>query len=195
MSTTVETPPVVVTPADLLAMPDGVEFELVDGQLVERNVSGLSSLVTTEVGRRLANHNEAIGSPAWIFGPDMGVQCFPGRPNKVRKPDVSFVPRERASLQDLEERFLHIPPTLAVEVDSPNDIAENLEVKEEEYLSAGVRLIWIIYPLSRTARVVLLDGSVSKLRFDDILDGEDLLTGFTCRVGDLMPAALAPTVA
>ena len=42
MSTVVEK---TYTPEDLLAMPDGKSYELVDGRLVERNMSALSSWV------------------------------------------------------------------------------------------------------------------------------------------------------
>jgi hypothetical protein len=42
MATTVQTQ---YTPEDLLTMPDGDRYELVDGELVERNMSALSSFV------------------------------------------------------------------------------------------------------------------------------------------------------
>jgi len=197
MSTIVENPPIaslpaMITPAALLAMPDGGKFELVDGHLVERNVSGLSSLVAAEVGRRLGNHNEATGSTGWIFDSEMGYQCFPDRPNKVRKPDVSYIPRDRVTLDQLKAGFLRLPPSLAVEVVSPNDLAEDLEIKIREYLSAGVRLIWILYPISRTARVIGSGAATVDLEADDVLRGEDVLPGFECRLADLIPAE-APT--
>jgi len=203
MSTIVESPSVVpspvaaplggITPAMLLEMPDGVNYELVDGHLVERNVSGLSSLVALEVGRRLGNHLESIGSPGWVFGTDLGYRCFADRPNKVRKPDVSYVPRDRVRLKELETGFLRIPPALAVEVVSPNDLAEDLQIKLKEYLAAGVRLVWIIYPRARSARAVGLDGVSAELGQDDSLDGRDVLPGFACRVGELIPVE-APAV-
>jgi Uma2 family endonuclease len=181
-----------ITPGELLEMPDVVNYELVNGYLVERNVSGLSSLVALEVGRRLGNHLESIGSPGWVFGADMGYQCFADRPSKVRKPDVSYVPRDRVSLVELESGFLRVPPALAVEVVSPNDLAEDLQLKLKEYLTAGVQLVWIIDPVARTARVVGLDGSNADLGEDETLSGRDVLPGFACRVGDMLPAEAPP---
>src|SRR5689334_14848467 len=113
MSTTVETKPL-LTPADLLAMPDGKDYELDDGVLVERNVSRVSSLVALEIGRLLGNHCMP-GGLAWVFGSDLGYQCFPGHPNKVRKPDVSIILRDRLPAEELEEGFSTLAPDLAVE--------------------------------------------------------------------------------
>ena len=41
------------TPEDLLSMPDGKNYELVDGHLVERNMSQLSSWVGGRLHRSL----------------------------------------------------------------------------------------------------------------------------------------------
>ena len=46
-----------------------------------------------------------------------------------------------------------IPPDLAVEVASPNDTVYELDDKLEDYQKAGVPLIWVINPNSRTATV------------------------------------------
>jgi Uma2 family endonuclease len=190
MSTTLESPSA-LTPADLLAMSDGVKYELVNGHLVERGMSNLSSFVALELGSRIREHarRHDLGR---TFGPDMGYRCFPGQPGKVRKPDVSFMPRSQIGADFFEDGFSYVPPALAVEVVSPNDLAESLEIKLHEYFSAGVRLIWIIYPIARIAYVMRIDRSMARLQVDDPLSGEDVLPGFECRVGDLIPAE-APT--
>ena len=54
-----------------------------------------------------------------------------------------------------------------------------------EYLGAGVRLVWVVNPPTRTVRVHRADGTVADLREADELAGEDVLPGFRCRVGDL----------
>src|SRR3954451_21438707 len=102
------------TPDDLLAMPDRKRYELVDGKLVELNVSALSSLVAANLLHMIADHCKA-NTPAWIFGADCGYQCFPGHPRKVRKPDVSLVRRERLPAEQITEGSLTLPPDLAVE--------------------------------------------------------------------------------
>jgi Uma2 family endonuclease len=190
MSTITEPRTRTYTPEDLLALPDGDRYELVDGTLVELNVSALSSLIGFELGSRLRDHCK-VHAPAWIFGADCGFQCFPGHPRKVRKPDVALILRDRLPAEQLTEGFLTLPPDLAVEVVSPNDLAVEVEEKVEEYLDAGVRLVWVVYPSTRTIHVNRGDRSSTVVRSSDELSGEDLLPGFRCRVGDLF-AGLPP---
>ena len=180
------------TPEDLLAMPDGVGYELVDGHLVERNVGAVSSLVSAKLCQHLGNFNDerAIG---WVFGIDSGYRCFPDAPNKVRKPDASFIRLERLPAEALPEGFLTIPPDLAAEVVSPNDLAYEIDRKVFEYLKAGVRLVWVINPALRSARIYRADGSISGLTEDDELDGEDVLPGFRRLLRDIFPPLPPPT--
>ena len=56
-----------LTPDELLRLPDGDSYELVDGNLVELNVSALSSRVAAKLLRMIGNYCEA-NNPAWIFG-------------------------------------------------------------------------------------------------------------------------------
>jgi Uma2 family endonuclease len=174
------------TADEFLALPDRDRYELVDGYLVKQNVSALSSLVAFELGGRIRDHCRAH-TPAWIFGADCGYQCFPGHPRKVRKPDVSLIHHERLTAEQLEEGVLTLPPDLAVEVVSPNDLAYEIEVKVQEYLEAGVRLVWVVYPPSRTVHIRRGDGTSAVVASTDDLEGEDVVPGFRCRVGDLFP--------
>ncbi len=116
---------------------------------------------------------------------DASYQCFLDAPGKVRRPAVSFIRRER--LPKAEDRQGHCPvaPDLAAEVVSPNDLYENVESKVKEYLTAGVQLVWVINPATRTVRVHRTDGTVADLGESDSLDGEAILPGFECRVGEL----------
>ena len=79
-----------VTPEDLLTLPDSVNYELVDGRLVERNMGMQSSGIGWRVGGLLFMflRDHPLGM---AFGADAGYQCFPDAPGKVRKPDVSFI--------------------------------------------------------------------------------------------------------
>lgn len=68
---------------------------------------------------------------------------------------------------------------------SPNDSATYLEAKVQDYLSHGTRLVWVVYPQTRTVIVHRPDGSAQMLGDDDELSGEDVVPGFTLRVGEL----------
>lgn len=173
------------TPEDLLTMPDGDRYELVDGNLVERPMSFWSSYVAGELHRLIGNHCRA-NRLGWASPEGTSYQCFPHAPAMVRKPDVSFIRLDRLPVtQATEEGHTTVAPDLAVEVVSPNDVAEDLEQKVLDYLDAGVHLVWVVHPQTHTVRVHRVDGSVSHLREQDELSGEDVLPDFRCRVSDL----------
>ena len=172
-------------PEDLLIMPDGERYELVNGQLQEKAMSGLSSWVGLEVGRRLGNFI-AEHNLGWVFGSDAGYQCFPDAPDKVRKPDVSFVAKHKLPGGPVDGH-LRVAPDLAVEVASPNDSLRDTDRKVEEYLAAGVRSVWLINPNVRVVQVIRSAGTIQRLRDSDELTEPDILPGFVCHVRDLLP--------
>jgi len=142
------TPPVVshqYTPEDLLTMPDGHRFDLVDGHLVERHMGAESSWIAQQVNRRLGN-DVAASQGGLVLGPDCGYQIFPDDPNQVRFPDGSFIRRGRLPHDVPPRGHVRIVPDLLIEVVSPNDLAWEVEVKVTEYLRAGVPLLWVFYP-------------------------------------------------
>lgn len=174
------------TPEDLLSMPDGDRFELVDGKLVERNMGQVSSWVGTRTSFVFSTFLE--GNPlGWVFGSDCGYQCFPRSPKKLRRPDVSFLRKEKLPQGQFFDGHVPVVPDLVVEVVSPRDIAELLETKIAEYQSAGVQSVWIISPKARTCTIHRLNGQSERLKETDTITEPDLLPGFSCRVGDLLP--------
>ena len=186
MSTALATEARRYTPEELLALPDGKSYELVDGLLVERNMGAESS----EIGGNLyfhlrlfcREHDLGIVWPA-----DNGYQCFPHAPGLVRRPDVSFIRRGRLPGDVSPKGWVRIPPDLAVEVVSPNDSAEELEEKLRDYRKAGVPLVWVIYPELRAAKVLRRDGPPGELEEADVLSGEDVIRGFRCPLREILP--------
>ena len=57
--------------------------------------------------------------------------------------------------------------------------------KVEEWLQAGTRLVWVLYPATRSAKVYRSLEEVQDLSEDDSLDGGQVIPGFTCNIGDL----------
>ena len=173
-----------LTPDDLTRLEDEGLFELVDGKLVEKQMSRIASLtagrITTALSIYVARGNFGDVLPEQTF------QCFPRDRNLIRRPDVAFIISARtAGLPD--EGHLSIAPDIAVEVVSPTDRIYELDEKLDDYRSAGVRLIWVVNPNSRTIRVHRLDHSVTELCESDILSGESVLADFTIQVAELFP--------
>ncbi|MCX7420408.1 MAG: Uma2 family endonuclease [Planctomycetia bacterium] len=177
-----------ITPDDLLAMPNGDDFELVDGELVERHMGAESSWIASNLIVLIAVFYRGR-VPGHLFTTDCGYQCYSDDPGKVRKPDVSFVRKGRFPKDRIPKGYIRIPPDLAVEVLSPNDLADEVEEKVEEYLDAGVRLVWVISPKAETVTVYRADRTAAKLHEADGLSGESVLPGFLCQVSDLFVAA------
>ncbi len=68
---------------------------------------------------------------------------------------------------------------------SPNDLYGEVEEKVDEYLLAGVRLVWVIDPQTKSIRIHRANRTVEDLNVTDELSGEDVVPGFRCRVADL----------
>ncbi|HZL35343.1 MAG TPA: Uma2 family endonuclease [Tepidisphaeraceae bacterium] len=174
-----------ITPEDLLAMPDGVDYELVDGKLVERNMGYESSVIAVRIILLLGVFikERDLGHLATT---DAGFRCFKDDPGRVRKPDISFVCKGRLPGERDPKGYCLLVPDLVVEVISPNDRADEVEEKIREYLSAGVPLIWIVHPNTRTVHIHRPStsplGVITRLGESDAITGEDVLPGFSCSV-------------
>jgi Uma2 family endonuclease len=184
--------PKTYTPEELLRLPDGGKgFELVDGRLVEKNMGGFASYVALRLGSRLVQFGEDRGLGC-AFDSEGSYQCFPDAPRKVRKPDLSFIRRGRLPDEVIPSGHIKIPPDLAVEVVSPNDTAYEVDGKVVEYLGAGVPLVWVVYPETRSIHVYRSDGTASRLGENENLTAPELMPDFSVRVGDLFPLPVQP---
>jgi Uma2 family endonuclease len=75
-------------------------------------------------------------------------------PDVTRAPDVAFVSLATIAAHPVPERgFWSAAPDLAVEIVSPEDRADAINDKVGEYLEAGVRLVWVVYPRQRNVHV------------------------------------------
>jgi Uma2 family endonuclease len=179
----------IITAEELLAVPDdGWRYELVDGELLKMTPSGFQhGVVVVSLTRRLAQHVEdgALGA---VCGAETGF-VLTRSPDTVRAPDVAFVSRVRIAESGVPAGFWEGPPDLAVEVMSPGDSAGEVDGKARSWLSAGTRAVWVVNPHRRTVAIWRHDGSTIVLSEDQMLDGGDVVPGFTCRVTEIFPGA------
>jgi Uma2 family endonuclease len=108
----------------------------------------------------------------------------PDGKDTVRAPDVGFISKDRIPEAGLPEGYFHGAPNLAIEVVSPNDSADEIQQKVNEYLQYGTKAVWVFYPKSKTIAVHTPKGTQT-LHPGDTLDGGDLLPGFKLVVSDL----------
>lgn len=169
---------------DVPEMPDRHGYELINGEWVEKNMGAQAGLVVLMINSRVHSHAKAH-KQGLAFSSDAGYQIFANKPTRVRKPDGSFIRYGRLPDDKPPRGHLRIAPDLAIEVISPNDLAEDIEERVADFMEAGTKLMWVLYPSTRTVYVFRQGNNVSRLTVSDELHGEDVLPGFVCRVEEL----------
>jgi len=166
------------TEADVLFHAEAAEkrlYELVDGVLVEKPPGFYESVLASVLIHRLATYldTQDLGCVAGEAG---ALRLAPGL---VRIPDVSFIAWERFPGRKLPKVPIpHLAPDLAVEILSSSNTEAEMARKLREYFAAGARLVWIVDPETRTARVFTDAETHSAVTTDGVLDGGDVLPGF-----------------
>ncbi len=160
---------------------DGQTCELVNGEFITMSPAGgrhgkFTSRIPRIVGDFVEEHD--LGE---TFGAETGFIIF-RNPDTVRAPDFAFIAKERLGLIDEFDKFLSIPPDLAVEIVSPDDRWTKIEEKVNDYLRAGVRLVWVINPSTQTIHVYHGFSNVVVLTRNDTLEGTGVLPGFSIPV-------------
>ena len=174
-----------MTADELLRLPDdGLRHELVRGELRTMAPSGgehgsIASTFHLSLGPYVRLHN--LGR---TYIADTGYRLT-SDPDTVRAPDVAFVRRERVEAAGPLRGYWAGAPDLAVEVISPNDLYTEVDEKVAEYLEHGARLVFVVNPRRRTVARHRPGEPVLILTEDDVLDGEDVVPGWTLPVRDL----------
>lgn len=167
------------TVTDLLTLADDENsYELIRGDLI---MMSPASPVQGHYASRL-NHalwgyvDEHNLGEVYTVEPGFELQSEPEQ--VVRAPDLAFVCQDRIPSPDQQAGFWPIAPDLVVEIISPSETAQEILEKVHDYLAAGTRLIWLVYPKTR---VVVEYQSLTQIRhlgIDDTLEGGDVIPGF-----------------
>ena len=180
-----------MTADELLMLPDdGKRYELIEGVLNEMSPPGTThGLTAMRAGAILFNfvHQRELGE---VFAAETGF-VLSMNPDTVRAPDAAFVAAERLPTGDLPAGYLRLAPDLVVEVVSPSDTASELQSKVFTWLDAGCRVVWVVYPATRSVTVYRSREDVRVLTEEDTLDGSPVFQGFSAGVHDLFRRAPA----
>ncbi len=183
-----DVPPGKATEADVLRILDAEKrvCEIVDGTLVEKAIGNEEGRVTIEISWFLVGFlrqsNLGVAN-----GPDGTLRLTSGL---LRVPDISFISWDRLPGRKRPEGPV---PTLAldlaIEVLSRSNSKKEMNRKVREYFESGVRLVWLIDPRKRTARVYTSRTQSTLLKEKDTLTGGDVLPGFRLSLQELFTAA------
>ncbi|MGL6096171.1 MAG: Uma2 family endonuclease [Fimbriiglobus sp.] len=175
-----------LTPDEFAGLPDHHGYELIDGDLREKAMGFRTSEIQCELIflLKLWLRSNPLGR---VYESECMYRCFPANPDRVRKPDVSFLRADRAPGPEVPDGVLRVRPDFAVEVVSPNDTIYDFQEKLADYHSAGIPLIWVVYPNTRKVRVYRLGEPDVEFTDRDELTGDPVLPEFRVKVADLFP--------
>lgn len=174
------------TPADVqrLSHQAGKLYELVDGELVEKEVSTLANWVA---GQILTLLNTVYGRDRAYAFTEQPTYCFDDALKEGKRPDVCLVWAERLPAGPNDDE-LHVAPDLVVEVVSPtNGFSQQLS-RVRKYLRAGVPVVWVIDPPLREMYVFRRGRKTADiLQEDDVYENDSLLPGLTFQLSRVLP--------
>jgi Uma2 family endonuclease len=167
------------TIADLLARSNEENrYELVRGDLLMMSpASPVQGRYASRLDRALGGYVEAhdLGE---VYTSEPGFELQSEPDVVVRAPDLAFVRKDQIPPADQQSGFWPIAPDLAVEIISPSETATSIQEKVQDYLAAGTRLIWLVYPLHKIVTEYRSLDIVRHYNYEDSLDGGDVVPGF-----------------
>lgn len=168
----------------ILALPENADklFEYIDGEIVEVPSNPYSSYLGSRILRRLAAFVEEHNL-GYTTG-EAGGYIVSG---EKYAPDVAYISKFKQP-KLAREGYNPNPPDLAVEVDFPSTYLsqKNLRTKVVNYLAAGT-IVWLVLPETREVEVYIPNKPKRTVGIDGVLDGGDVLPGFTLPVKDIFP--------
>lgn len=172
-----------MTAEEFLRLGDDFHGELRRGKIITMSPAGSQhGAVAMAIGARIKIFvdDHGLGS---VYAAETGF-IISHDPDTVRAPDVSFVAAARIPEGGNGPGFFDGAPDLAVEVLSPSNTPAETAEKVDEYLKAGVRLIWVVDPSRKTVTAYTsAEKDFAVVNVGDTLNGVDVLPGFTLEVG------------
>lgn len=170
-----------MTTEELLAMPeDGVERDLIRGQLRERPMTRRNRRHSRAEGRItqfLLNWLDQQPEPRGeVLVGEAGVRLRQD-PDTTVGIDVAYISAATANRNADDAALVDGPPVLAVEILSPSDKHEDIVLKVVSYLEAGVPLVWVVDPAFRTVLVYRPDTEPELFNVTEDLVGDPHLPG------------------
>jgi Uma2 family endonuclease len=191
---------------DLMALPDdGQRHKLVRGEILSMpppkgTLGGIEWALAEAIGRYLHARASALGWQeadglaarvrlvGYTAGGEAGMRfSLPDDPDQVRGADALYLtPEQFARAEEaLRDDYIPFVPALVAEVVSRTDRADDVAEKVDDYLAGGAHLVWVLYPRTRTVAVYTPEGAARIIPAGGLLDGGEVLLGFTVALDSL----------
>ncbi|HMV50215.1 MAG TPA: Uma2 family endonuclease [Blastocatellia bacterium] len=155
-------------------------YEFVNGQWEEKEMPGARH--SGVCGRLTHKLREFVASN------DLG-EVYPEASFQIgeneRIPDLAFVSAARIPAEGEPETKWPMPPDLAIEIVSPSDFYDRVYAKAMEYLTAGVKQVWVISPENQVVTIYRSPTNIIAFPLESELVSEDLLPGFRCPLREI----------
>lgn len=174
-----------MTAKELATLPDdGQRYELLAGELKSMSPSKprhgrVAARFTGPLETYVSAHE--LGE---VFGAETGFKIA-SDPDTVRAPDAAFVRQERIDEVGDTDDWWPGAPDLAVEVISPDDRYTEVKQKIGAWLDAGCRMVIVIDPRRREVEVYRSRVSMQVLAEGDVIDGGDVVPGWSLPVAQI----------
>jgi Uma2 family endonuclease len=163
---------------------DGLNYELLRGTLVSEPVPGrLHGRTVARISKLLSIFVDSRRLGV-VYTGDTGF-VLARQPDTVRGPDVAFMTNERERETEGARPYIPGAPDLAVEIVSPSDRTREVLGKVSDYLAAGSRIVWVVNPVREEVSVFRSPFAPRVLASTDLLDGEDVLPGFSVTIAEI----------
>jgi Uma2 family endonuclease len=173
-----------VTADELLRNFADIRCDLIDGRVDTMAPSGdVHGVLALDLGAALAVYVRA-NKLGRCFAAETGF-LIARNPDTVMAPDCAFVRADRLAVLGFTGGFFPEAPALAVEVTSPSDTAEKVADKARRWLAAGCEMVWVVYPRGRSVTVYKSLDDVRILTGNSMLDGGEVLPGFSYPLAEL----------
>lgn len=153
-------------------------FQLIEGEIVEKIPTQEHGLIVALLLYVLTAY--ALKTKSGLPGAEVRYQRPEDRHNS-RLPDVSF---DLGTEAVVKQGSVPHMPSLAVEIQSPDDTMPEMRAHARYYLAHGSKMVWLVYPSKQLIEVFTRDSEQS-LTIGDILRGGDALPGFETPVADI----------
>lgn len=155
-------------------------MEWVDGKLVEKTgMTFKHGLAQSKLSTYWGNYKDSSGQ-----GGEVVIATLCRTTKQGRRPDVAYITPELLPQSGNFRAFPQSFPLIA-EVASPEDSAEELFAKAQEYLESGCQAVWLLFP---EARLVFVNAGQGWRLFnaDEVVNTQTILAGFSMAVSELL---------
>lgn len=159
----------IYTIEDILALPDGVRAELIDGQIYYMATpSWTHQRISMMMSRTIGNYIEASGGKCEVLAAPFAVYLNEDSTNYY-EPDISVI----CDTSKLDEKGCHGAPDWIIEIVSPSSKPRDCIKKMLKYGTAGVREYWIVDPEKQRVTVYGFEQEIK----EDYVFGEEIPVG------------------